>query len=40
MAYKKNTKKLQEALIKLQQIKQSEKDENSLRSIEPSRNKR
>jgi len=38
MAYKKNLKKLQEAIIKLQEIK--EKDENILRNTKHSGNKR
>jgi hypothetical protein len=38
MAYKKNIKKLQEAIIKLQQIK--EQDENNIRSINRVRDKR
>jgi hypothetical protein len=38
MAYKKNLKKLQEAIIKLQEIK--EKDESILRTTKQSGNKR
>ena len=38
MAYKKNLKKLQEAIIKLQEIK--EKDESILRTVKRSGDKR